>query len=267
MKTRIASSSFVAATGLAAVLIVSVLFAAEHKSARVSEVIRDVHLLAAKAAARPAAVNDTVNESTAVRTGTDSRAELTFADQTITRLGANTVFSVGGGARTYDLGSGAILVTAPKNAGTVKVSAGVATSAVSGFTGIWESHAKFWNKVLIFEGDGDVWLNKNPTDHRHMHSAQILVFPPNATVLPQPQNFDVCKAINNGLLFTGFSHQLPSWPLVVAECERQRTGPPTQLVDPTGHNAIDQSINARPPETPPPQPRPTDDGGLMKRPN
>jgi hypothetical protein len=267
MKTRIASSSFVVAIGLAAVLIVSALFAAEHRNARVTEVIRDVHLLAAKAAARPAAVNDAVNEGTAVRTGADSRAELTFADQTITRLGANTVFSVGGAARTYDLGSGAILVTAPKNAGTVRVSSGVATSAVSGFTGIWESHSKFWNKVLIFEGDGDVTLIKNPTDHRHMHSHQILVFPPNATVLPQPQDFDVCKAINNGLLFTGFSHQLPSLPLLVAECERQRTGPATQLVDPTGHDAIDQSLNARPSATPPPPARPTPDGELLKRSN
>ena len=266
MKTRIASPSLVVASSLAAVLIVSALFAAEHRSARVTEVIRDVHLLAAKAAARPAAVNDAVNEGTAVRTGADSRSELTFADQTITRVGANTVFSFGAAAKTYDLGSGAILVTAPKGAGTVKVSAGVATSAVSGFTGIWESHSKYWNKVLIFEGDGDVWLKKNPTDHRHMHSHQILVLPPNATVLPQPQNFDVCKAINNGLLFTGFSHQLPSWPLLVAECERQRTGPPTPLVDPTGQNAIDQGINARPSETPPPA-RPTPDGELMKRPN
>src|SRR5881275_1367672 len=152
MKTRLASSSLLVATGLTAFLIVTAMFAAERKHARVTEVIRDVHLLAAQAAARAAAVNDSVNEGTAVRTGADSRAELTFADQTITRLGANTVFSLGAAARTYDLGSGAILVTAPKGVGTVKVSAGVATAAVSGFTGIWESHLKFTNKVLFFEG-------------------------------------------------------------------------------------------------------------------
>ena len=95
MKTRIASPSLVVASSLAAVLIVSALFAAEHRSARVTEVIRDVHLLAARAAARPAAMNDAVNEGTAVRTGADSRAELTFADQTITRVGANTVLELG----------------------------------------------------------------------------------------------------------------------------------------------------------------------------
>ena len=266
MKTRLASSSLLITTGFAIFLIVTALFGAERKHARVTEVIRDVHLLAGQAAARPAVVNDSVNEGTAVRTGAESRAELTFADQTISRLGANTVFSFGGAARSYDLGSGAILMTAPRDAGTVKISAGVATSAISGFTGIWEVHSKFWNKHLVLEGDEDVWLKKNPNDHRHLHARQILVFPPNATVLPQPQDFDVCKVINNGLLITGFSHQLPSWPLLVAECDRQRTAPPKPLVDPTGHDATDQSINARPEETPPPpRPLPSDDGELLKR--
>jgi hypothetical protein len=258
MKTRLRNSKLLTAISLigAVVGIATIVFAAERKHARVTEVIHDVRLLNAQMAARPAAVNDPINEGSAVRTGNESRAELTFADQTITRLGANTVFSFGAAARTYDLGSGAILMTAPRDAGTVKISAGVANCAVSGFTGIWESHSKFWNKVLILEGNGDVWLKKNPNDHRHMHSRQILVFPPNANVLPQPQEFDVCKVINDGLLITGFSHQLPSWPLLLAECDRQRTAPSTsQLVDPTSQNTIDQSINARP--TPPPEPRPT----------
>src|SRR5438552_4876455 len=94
----------------AAVGVATVLLAAEQKQARVTEVIHDVRLLAAQAAARPAAVNDTVREGTAVRTGTDSRTELLFMDQTLARLGANTVFSFGGSVRTYDLGSGAILM-------------------------------------------------------------------------------------------------------------------------------------------------------------
>lgn len=266
MKTRLASSSLLVTSGLVLFFIVTAMFAAERKHARVTEVIRDVHLLAGQTAARPATVNDSVNEGTAVRTGAESRAELTFTDETITRLGANTVFSFGAAARTYDLGSGAILMSAPKASGTVKVSAGVATSAISGFTGIWETHSKYWNKVLVLEGTGDVWLNKNPNDQRHMHSRQILVFPPNATVLPQPQDFDVCKVINNGLLVTGFAHQLPSWPLLMAECNAQRSAPVTPLVDPTGHDSTDQSVNAHPPETsPPPRPLPTEDGDLLRR--
>ncbi len=260
MKTRIPHSNLVTSVVLLATLFVIGRFvvAANHKQARVTEVIRDVNVLTQQRAAHPAVVNETVHEDNAVRTGTDSRTELLFTDQTVTRLGANTVFSFGVAARTYNLGSGAILMTAPKDAGTVRVSSGVATCAISGFTAIWEAHTKFWNKVLVIEGGGDVWLNRNPGDKRHMHSRQILVFPPNAKVLPQPQEFDVCKVINNGLLITGFNHQLPSWPLCRAQCDLQRNAPATtQLIDPTRQDIVDQSISARPTPEPSAMPRPT----------
>jgi hypothetical protein len=260
MKTRSPNPNLLAAIALAfaAIGLTTIIFAAEHKQARVTEVVRDVRVLAAQAAARAAVVNETVHEGSAVHTGSESRAELTFVDQTITRLGANTVFSFGGGARTYDLGSGAILVSAPKELGTLKISAGVATCAVSGFTGIWETHSKSWNKILFIEGDGDVWLKQNPDDRRHMHSRQILVFPPNAKVLPQPQEFDVCKVINSGLLITGFSRQLPSWPLLAAECAKQESQPgTTTLIDPTSQDAIDQAMKARMKEESPPPRLPT----------
>src|SRR5437763_1828033 len=63
------------------------------QQARVTQVVNDVKLLPNQAAPRPAALNDEVKQGTAVRTGSDSRPELTFSDLTITRLGANTVFS------------------------------------------------------------------------------------------------------------------------------------------------------------------------------
>ena len=255
MKTRIPNSTLIAVISLIAVAfsIARLVFAADQKQARVTEVIREVHLLASKTASRPATVNDTVHEGTAVRTGTDSRAELLFLDQTLTRLGANTVFSFGASARTYDLGSGAVLMTAPKQAGTVKISTAVATCAVSGFTGIWETHKNNWNKVLFYEGDGYVALKKNPNDQRYMHSQQILIFRPDANVLPQPQDFNVCAAISNGLLITGFKNQLPSMPLLVAECEKQKYSPvTTNLIDPTGQDVTDQSTTAHPPAVPKP---------------
>ena len=52
-----------------------------------------------------------------MRTGVESRSELTFSDLTIARLGANTIFSVNEGTRTIDLGGGAILVRVPKDSG------------------------------------------------------------------------------------------------------------------------------------------------------
>src|ERR1041384_5916508 len=76
--------------------------AAALEEARVSQVIQDVRLLEAHAAPHPAAVNDKVIHGSAVRTGVESRAELTFNDLTITRLGANTIFSfIAGGPEEH----------------------------------------------------------------------------------------------------------------------------------------------------------------------
>src|SRR5207237_10640093 len=79
------------------------------KEAKVTQVIQDVRVLPSGAAPRPAALNDNVRQGTAVQTGVQSRSELTFKDQTITRLGEKTIYSTGDGARTIDLRSGAFL--------------------------------------------------------------------------------------------------------------------------------------------------------------
>src|SRR5437764_690137 len=65
--------------------------ALDFSQARVTQVIQDVKVLPSGAAARPAAVNETVQKGSAVQTGLKSRSELTFQDQTITRLGEKTI--------------------------------------------------------------------------------------------------------------------------------------------------------------------------------
>ena len=102
------------------------------KEAKVTQVIQDVRVLPSGATPRPAAVNDNVRQGTAVQTGTQSRSELTFKDQTITRLGEKTIFSAGEGARTIDLGSGQVLLYVPKKSGGAKVKMGPVTAAITG---------------------------------------------------------------------------------------------------------------------------------------
>ena len=104
----------------------------ELKEAKVTQVIQDVRVRPSNASPRPAAVNDDVRQGTAVQTGVQSRSELTFKDQTITRLGEQTIFSVGQGPRTIDLGSGQFLLYAPKKAGGAKVKMGSVTAAITG---------------------------------------------------------------------------------------------------------------------------------------
>jgi len=104
----------------------------ELKEVKVTQVIQDVQVLPSNASPRPAAVNDTVRQGAAVQTGVQSRSELTFKDETITRLGEKTIFSVGEGARTIDLGSGQFLLCVPKKASGAKVKAGAVTAAITG---------------------------------------------------------------------------------------------------------------------------------------
>ena len=68
------------------------------------------------AAARPASVNDVINEETIVQTGSASRAELTFSDDTVVRLAANTAFNFKDGTRGLNLRDGAALIQAAKGA-------------------------------------------------------------------------------------------------------------------------------------------------------
>ena len=132
---HIPSRSFLAITSLAFALasgLSNQVSADELKEARVTQVIQDVRVLPTNASPRPAAVNDDVRHGTAVQTGVQSRSELTFKDQTITRLGEKTIFSVGEGPRSIDLGSGQFLLYAPKKAGGAKVKMGPVTAAITG---------------------------------------------------------------------------------------------------------------------------------------
>jgi mannose-6-phosphate isomerase-like protein (cupin superfamily) len=238
-------------------LIVAVAFAlvaAERKEGRVTQTVHDVRLLGAQVASRQAVVNDNVHEGMAVRTGTDSRAELAFTDQTLTRLGADTVFSLGTAARTYDLGGGAILIYAPKSLGAVRINTPVATAAITGFTAMFEFHAHSWSKFIILEGQGTFRLKNQSAEPCRLHAGQMIIIPPHPTRCPEILNVDLSKLIKTAKLITKFP-PLPSLSLILAEAESQQTSPPGNgLVDPTGLDTIDQAAAARP--TPRPMPHP-----------
>ena len=126
---------------------------AELKEAKVTAVVNEVNLLPTAAAPRKAAVNDDVRRGTAVRTGGESRSELTFTDQTIARLGANTLFSFEEGTRKMELGGGAMLLRVPKDAGGAKIRTAAVTAAITGTTVMMQYDAKGYAKFVVLEGD------------------------------------------------------------------------------------------------------------------
>src|SRR5437588_10514612 len=155
------------------------------KEARVTQVIKDVKLLPGQAAPRPAVVSDNVKGDTAVRTGADSRAELTFADLTIARLGANTIFSFNEGTRTITLTNGAILLRVPKDSGGAKIQTAAVTAAITGTTVIAEYHPKSYAKYLVLAATLRIFLKGILGQSVLMGPRQMTILNPTATRAPQ----------------------------------------------------------------------------------
>ena len=213
MKRKIQTSS------LAVLLIAGHAIAADStKEARVTQIIHDVKLLPSDAAPRPAVVNDKVREDTGVRTGGDSRSELTFADLTITRLGSNSIFSFTKAGRNDQLESGSILLRVPKDSGGGRVKTNAVTVAVTGTTFILESGLR--NKLFVLEGSARLSLVKYPSQSQNVRAGQMVDVPPGAKTVPLPTNFDLNELMRKHPLITDFP-PLPSRDLIVAASQQQ----------------------------------------------
>ena len=226
--------------------------AAPLRQARVSEIIRDVKLLANHAAARPAAVSDSVTADTAVRTGTESRAELIFNDDTLARVGANTVFTFDGGTRSMDLGSGAVLLQVPKGAGGAKISTPAVTAAVTGTTIMFEYNAHAPAKLMSLEGVGKMCSVKHPDECVIVNAGEISIF--TGGHFTKPVKFDVRKVMRSAKLIRGMKHKLPSLALINQVIREQGgSGFDENVTAPDGSvGTIDQRLNSQPPPPPPP---------------
>lgn len=190
------------------------------KEARVTKIIRDVNILPSDAPPRTAAENDQVNENTALRTGDESRSELTFDDMTITRLGENTIFSFNKAGRSGDLGSGTILVYVPKNSGGAEFKAKAVTVGVTGTTFIFEATRLGNGKLIVLEGNTRMHLVKHPREARNVRAGQMLDVKAGANQLPMPVDVDLAQIMQTHPLIKDFA-PLPSQDLIAAVIREQ----------------------------------------------
>jgi uncharacterized RmlC-like cupin family protein len=247
------------ARGLLVCLIVtaSCLDAAQLKEARVTQVVKDVKLGPRQAAPRLAAVGETIRDGDCISTGATGRSELTFADQTIARLGAKTNVSFSNGTRTVDLGEGAMLFQIPKGAGRLKIETAAIAVASTGATAIIERHGQFYVKVLVLEGTVRCYLTNRLGESLLIQPGQILITKPVVTALPEPADFDIAREMKTCLLVREFQ-PLPSQQRIESEEQKQLnliakgTYIPSNLVI-MGRGTQVTLVNA-PSTTPPPKP-------------
>ncbi|MFL6584023.1 MAG: FecR domain-containing protein [Chthoniobacterales bacterium] len=244
------------------------------KEARVSQVIKDVQLLQSNGAPRAATTRDVVRQGTAVRTGADSRAELTFTDLTIARMGANTIFSFDEGTRTVDLANGAILLRVPKGSGGAKVQTAAVTAAITGTTVMVEYHKGTYAKFICLEGTMRVYLKGHLGESVLVAAGQMLIVNPNATRLADPVDVDLDRLVRTSLLLAPPFGPLGSETLMAGSTLDQLgkktagtlldtnlvifgRGTLVTMVDPASLDVVDQARAAGEEPSPTATPRPT----------
>jgi hypothetical protein len=189
------------------------------KEAKVTQVIQDVKVLPSNAAPRPAAVNDNVRPGTAVQTGVQSRSELTFKDQTITRLGEKTIFNVGEGARTIDLGSGQFLLYVPKKAGGAKIKMGPVTAAITGTTILGNYDPSGLTTFTVLEGGACIYLD-SVGQSIYVGPGQAVTYDPIARRLEDPVDVNLNEVLTSPLIKD--FQELPSAPLIRTTRQNQQ---------------------------------------------
>ena len=216
MKAILAAAAVALASGIGHVT-------AAAKEARVTQIVRDVKLLPDEAEARAAALNDKVAEGEAVRTGDASRSELTFPDLTISRLGANTIYSFNKAGRDVQLTNGSLLLRVPKGSGGGNVRTDPVTVAVTGTTLIFEHARGGRSKLIVLEGGARLALRKVRGQSRDLRAGQMLEVPPGATTLGMPVDINIEDVMKKHPLITNF-RPLPSRDLIAEAARNQANG-------------------------------------------
>jgi hypothetical protein len=190
------------------------------KQSKFTQVVNDVEIIsAADKSLHAAAVSDIFKMPDILRTGPASRTELVAADGTITRVGANTVFSYDTQNRTIDLQQGSLLFHSPHGKGGGTIRTGSATASVIGTTIIVTCTPDGGFKLLDLEGETEVRFLNGML--QHLEPGQMTFILPGGTQPSPVIVFRLDDQIKGSLLLNGFDLPLPSIGKIDAEISRQ----------------------------------------------
>jgi hypothetical protein len=196
--------------------------AATLDQATITRVINSVEVIPADRSPEPARVGEVVRGGTDVRTGGGSRAQLTFPDQTLARLGANTLFSFERGTRRLDLESGAILLQVPKDAGGATIRSAPVTAAITGTTVMMEYSPGNPGvvKLIVLEGTVRISLAGRLGESVLVGPGQMIAVAANARSLPDPVTVDIKRVLKTSKLIK--AGDLESMGLIMETVDEQQ---------------------------------------------
>jgi FecR protein len=220
--------------------------APKSNDARVTQLLREVSLLPPDAPPRRAVLNETVAETIAVKTGGDSRAELTFADLTISRLGANTLYRFTKSGRQVELNAGATLLRVPKGSGGATILSSAVTVAITGTTLIFENVRGGASRLTVLEGTARLTLVRAGDQQRSVASGESLEVPAGAVRLGDPKQVDLAALMKTSPLIVGF-RPLPSQNLINNAIRQQQQHGPVNQNQPNRNGPQGPQNNPPPP--------------------
>ena len=199
---------------------VSISHAVDLKQSKVTQVVNDVQIISAgDQTKKSAAVNDNFSMPDILRTGAASRAELVAPDETVTRVGANTIFSFDPANRTIDLKQGSLLFHSPHGKGGGTIHTGSATASVLGTTLIVTTTPNGGMKVLDLEGEVEVKFQNGLK--QKLDPGQMTFILTNGNQLAPVIIFRLDELTKNSFLVKGFNQPLASLPLIQNQIDKQ----------------------------------------------
>jgi hypothetical protein len=171
--------------------------------------------------ASPAKVNEKIAENSKVTTAAASMAELTFGDSSITRIGANSVFSFQSKERLVKLDKGTALIHATPGNGGATVDCGGVTAAVSGSTFMASRSATGGAVFVLLESSGSLRVTTPGGQTVTILPGQAASTGTGAKSAIQVFDVDVKKVMETTPLVSGFK-ELPSQAEINVVSEKQQ---------------------------------------------
>jgi len=170
----------------------------------------------------PAKVNEKIGERSKVTTAAASMAELTFGDSSITRIGANSIFSFQSKERLVKLDQGTALIHATPGNGGATVDCGGVTAAVSGSTFMASRSSSGGAVFVLLESSGSLKVTTPGGQTVVIQPGQAASTGTGAKSGIQVFDVDVKKVVESTPLIQGFKKELPSQGEINQVSEKQQ---------------------------------------------